>query len=351
MSKIVICHRREDALVEVLRIRGALAAHVAPTEVSMADAATGPMSELAPGDTLLALIGPSWLDLTKGHADRSEQDDARAVIASALRRGITVIPVRVGRPDAMPALLRSEDLPEDIRALAQLRSRIIALDRFDADTLALAHAIQPVSITGARERLPGNSMLKMGLWAAGVIGATILFVNLLGYLTGYTGRPGFTQPGGLARPISGFSAWTGEGRIRRAIEAALAKGRRPEEARRCQIALINATDSGTILFDTASSDLDQRSHLTLNALARIIRDCPDFVIEVEGHTDNMGEPANNQRLSERRAYAVRDYLVRAGVPGGSLSAIGYGATRPIASNDTPSNMSRNRRIEFNVTAR
>ncbi len=181
--------------------------------------------------------------------------------------------------------------------------------------------------------------------------ATVLFVNLLGYLTGTIRPPAVSAPDLSTRPFPGLASWTGEGRIRRAIEAALAKGRRPEEALRCQTSLINATDSGVIQFETASADLDQRSHQTLDALARIIKDCPDFVIEVEGHTDNMGEPANNQRLSERRAYSVRDYLVRAGVRTESLSAIGYGASRPIASNDTAAGMARNRRIEFNITAR
>jgi outer membrane protein OmpA-like peptidoglycan-associated protein len=316
----------------------------------MADTASTPRGEVGPGDTLIVVMGPRWLALTKGHADRAERDEVRAVIASALNRRIAVVPVRVGKADTLPPPLRAEQLPEDIRPLALLPSRMLSPDRLPMETLALAYGVLPNAILGPREKLPGNSMFKMLLWAAGVVASTVLFVNLLAYLTG-SRQPVYTEPGGLARPASGFPAWTGEGRIRRAIEAALAKGRRPEEARRCQTSLINATDSGIILFDTASAELDQRSHQTLDALARIIKDCPDFVIEVEGHTDNMGEPANNQRLSERRAFAVRDYLVRTGVRPEALSAVGYGATRPIAANDTPAGMARNRRIEFNVTAR
>lgn len=351
MSKIVISHRREDLPVETRRIRDGIAARLAPTEVVLADAAATPRVEPGPGDLLLAVIGPRWLELMQGNAARGERDDVRAVVANALRRGIAVVPVRVGRSDALPALPHAHDLPDDLKALAQLGAYPVATDRLDIDTLALAQIIQPVPIAAVRERLPGNSMLKMWVWAAGVMAATVVFANLLAYLTGATGRPTLTQPAGLTRPSGGFATWTGEGRIRRAIEAALAKGRRPEEARRCQSALITATDTGTIQFETASAELDQRSHQTLDALARIIKDCPDFIVEVEGHTDSAGEPVANQRLSERRAGAVRDYLVRAGVSAGSLTAVGYGEARPVAPNDTPANMSRNRRIEFNISAR
>jgi outer membrane protein OmpA-like peptidoglycan-associated protein len=136
-----------------------------------------------------------------------------------------------------------------------------------------------------------------------------------------------------------------------AAQAEAAQRARILEAQRCQRDLASAVEAGSILFQRASADLDRRSHQTLNALAQIAKGCPGFEIEVAGHTDNEGEPERNQRLSERRAASVRDYLVRVGVPADALQAVGYGETRPRAPNDSPANMARNRRIELTVKPR
>jgi len=351
VTNIVITYRRDDVPAEAHRIHDAIVSQVGRSGVAMADEQTPLVRPPDVGDVLLVVVGQRWLELMRGHDTRGERDEVRSVIASALRRGVSVVPVRVGRSDTMPAPLKIEDLPIDIRPLASAKSRTIASDRLDLDAMALVGAVRPTHAVALGERLPGNSMLKMWLWAAGVMAATVLFANLMAYLSGSLSRPG-SPPTAFKAPTSiALPSWSSEGRIRRAIEAALAKGRRPDEAQRCQWALIEATDTGTIVFNTASADLDLTSHQTLDKLAQIIRNCPDFMIEVEGHTDSMGEPANNQRLSERRAASVRDYLLRVGVPATSLGAIGYGDTRPVAPNDSPANMARNRRIEFNISAR
>lgn len=123
---------------------------------------------------------------------------------------------------------------------------------------------------------------------------------------------------------------------------------RQSEAQRCQATLMSTVQAGSITFQRASADLDRRSHKTLDTLAQIVKGCPGFSIEVAGHTDNEGEPDRNQRLSDRRANSVRDYLVRVGVPEASLRAVGYGQANPKVPNDTPANMALNRRIEFSV---
>ncbi|MEM1370689.1 MAG: OmpA family protein [Pseudomonadota bacterium] len=141
----------------------------------------------------------------------------------------------------------------------------------------------------------------------------------------------------------------------------LAKRQREEEARRvaalevrkaaadrCQSLLRSANAAGAIRFAFASSNLDSRSFGTLDELVSIARSCPDFRIEIEGHTDAEGRPDLNLRLSQRRAQSVFDYLVKAGVNQQRLSAIGYGETRPVAPNTTAQNRARNRRIEFSV---
>ena len=71
-------------------------------------------------------------------------------------------------------------------------------------------------------------------------------------------------------------------------------------------------------------------------------------IEVAGHTDGDGEDAFNQALSEKRAQAVVNYLVRAGLPADRFTTVGFGSTQPIASNGTDEGKAQNRRIEFLV---
>ena len=116
----------------------------------------------------------------------------------------------------------------------------------------------------------------------------------------------------------------------------------------CQTALSRAVREGVINFTRASFDLDPRSFPTLNRLAEAANRCPTMVVEIEGHTDSEGTPERNQRLSDRRATAVREYLIRAGVDPGRLVAIGYGQDKNVAPNDTAEGRARNRRIEFTV---
>ncbi|HEY8134198.1 MAG TPA: OmpA family protein [Thermoanaerobaculia bacterium] len=105
-----------------------------------------------------------------------------------------------------------------------------------------------------------------------------------------------------------------------------------------------------ILFDFNSAALRSESQQTLRDLANNFQRYPDEQISVEGHTDNVGSSEYNQGLSERRAYSVRDYLRDQGVPGSRVTAVGYGETRPKASNDTPEGRQLNRRVEIHIRA-
>jgi outer membrane protein OmpA-like peptidoglycan-associated protein len=124
--------------------------------------------------------------------------------------------------------------------------------------------------------------------------------------------------------------------------------RQKAEADRCQSELATAVKSGSIKFQRASAELEGSSVATLDALARIASSCPAARIEVGGHTDAEGTAERNQRLSERRANSVADYLKRAGVDAARLTAIGYGQEKPIADNATAEGRALNRRIEFTV---
>ena len=73
-----------------------------------------------------------------------------------------------------------------------------------------------------------------------------------------------------------------------------------------------------------------------------------IVIEISGHTDNVGTPENNLKLSQDRANSVRAYLIKKGIAEARVSAKGYGDTQPIALNDTDANKQKNRRTEVRV---
>jgi len=105
-----------------------------------------------------------------------------------------------------------------------------------------------------------------------------------------------------------------------------------------------------ILFDVDSAGLRPESRTTLRDLATNFRQYPDELIDVEGHTDSTGTPEHNQALSHRRANSVRDYLVDSGVASRAITAVGYGETRPKATNSTPEGRQLNRRVEIHIRA-
>ncbi|RYF89407.1 MAG: OmpA family protein [Caulobacteraceae bacterium] len=99
-------------------------------------------------------------------------------------------------------------------------------------------------------------------------------------------------------------------------------------------------------FDFNSDVLQAASKPLLDQVAALLKGKPDWKITLEGHTDNIGGPAFNTSLSERRARAVMAHLVGAGVPAGQLTAVGFGYDRPVASNDTVAGRAQNRRVEL-----
>ncbi|HEV7426981.1 MAG TPA: OmpA family protein [Thermoanaerobaculia bacterium] len=111
---------------------------------------------------------------------------------------------------------------------------------------------------------------------------------------------------------------------------------------------VNLTND--ILFDFNSYALRGESQNTLRDLAANFRNYPDEQVTVEGHTDSVGTPSYNQTLSEQRASVVSNYLVDQGVPSSRITSIGYGETRPKASNDTPEGRQLNRRVEIHIRA-
>ncbi len=99
-------------------------------------------------------------------------------------------------------------------------------------------------------------------------------------------------------------------------------------------------------FDNDSAKLRPESLEILDRVAASLKDWPEVRVEVGGHTDSNGGAAYNLKLSQRRAEAVRDYLIGKGIDGSRLTARGYGKTEPIADNKTAEGRAKNRRVEL-----
>ena len=110
--------------------------------------------------------------------------------------------------------------------------------------------------------------------------------------------------------------------------------------------IVNMSD---VLFDTAKSSLRPMAREKLAKVAGIVSGHPGLRLDVEGHTDSVGGDDYNQRLSEQRGAAVRDYLMQQGMPVSSVTAKGFGKTQPVASNDTAQGRQQNRRVEIVIS--
>ncbi|MBN2717757.1 MAG: OmpA family protein [Deltaproteobacteria bacterium] len=98
-------------------------------------------------------------------------------------------------------------------------------------------------------------------------------------------------------------------------------------------------------FDTGKSTLRPESYKFIEPVIEFLTYKPSAIIELSGHTDNVGNPKKNQQLSEDRANAVRDYIISKGIEGDRIIAVGYGQEHPIASNNTEEGRQLNRRTE------
>ena len=122
----------------------------------------------------------------------------------------------------------------------------------------------------------------------------------------------------------------------------------PVDATVCQQLFADLLAKGKIRFDSGRDTINPDSAGLLDRLIETALRCPTVNIEIAGHTDADGEDGFNQALSEKRAQAVTDYLVKAGLPANRFTAIGYGSSQPLAGYDTDEGKAQNRRIDFVV---
>ena len=97
-----------------------------------------------------------------------------------------------------------------------------------------------------------------------------------------------------------------------------------------------------------SFSLKEESFPELNRVVQMMKDNPNMTIEVDGHTDNVGNEADNLKLSKERAASVSQYLSDHGIDKGRLTSNGFGKSQPVATNDTDDGRQQNRRVEFKI---
>jgi outer membrane protein OmpA-like peptidoglycan-associated protein len=105
-----------------------------------------------------------------------------------------------------------------------------------------------------------------------------------------------------------------------------------------------------VVFETDRADLKTGAEQRLRPLTEHLRQNPDKVAQIEGHTDNVGSASHNLQLSDRRANSVKDAMVRMGVSGEQLIARGFGKDKPVTSNNTPEGRLQNRRVDIIIVS-
>ena len=121
------------------------------------------------------------------------------------------------------------------------------------------------------------------------------------------------------------------------------------ETRRTALGLVMNLGSDRLKFEFDKAELRPEDRELLSRVAGILMTADQTMsISVNGHTDDVGTDAYNQKLSERRAEAVRDYLLKAGLPGDALSVIGHGKSAPLARGTSDAARAKNRRVELGI---
>lgn len=120
------------------------------------------------------------------------------------------------------------------------------------------------------------------------------------------------------------------------------------ETRRTALGLVMNLGSDYLKFEFNKAELRPEDRELLSRVAGILLSADEYTVSVNGHTDDVGSDAYNQKLSERRAQAVRDYLVKAGLPAEILSVTGHGKARPLVTGTTDAARAKNRRVELGI---
>ena len=122
------------------------------------------------------------------------------------------------------------------------------------------------------------------------------------------------------------------------------------ETRRTALGVVMNLGSDYLKFEFDRAELRPEDRELLSRIAGILMTSQDYTVSVNGHTDDVGSDDYNQRLSERRAQAVRDYLVKAGLPADIVSVQGHGKALPLVKGTTEQARAKNRRVELGIAS-
>ncbi len=190
---------------------------------------------------------------------------------------------------------------------------------------------------------PNTGEKKISRTAIGGVGGAVVGGLLGGLIGGKTGRIVGAGIGGVAGGVVGYKM---DQQIKTLKERTAGSGVDVTETPDGKAIMVNLPDGVT--FDVGSATLKPSFRATLDQVAQSLKDYPDSLVDVYGHTDSTGSDAFNQTLSENRARTVMNYLISQGVPAARLRSQGFGETMPVADNTTADGRARNRRVEIKI---
>lgn len=195
----------------------------------------------------------------------------------------------------------------------------------------------------AQDASQTNDKTKKGAAIGGIAGAVVGAVigNNRGHHSAKRGAAVGAIAGGAAGAIVGHMIDKQEKELRQ-IDGVNVQRTANDE--------LNVTVQNEVLFDFNSASLRSSSRNALREMANVFDKYPDTTIKVEGHTDSIGTASYNERLSERRADSVANYLENLGVRNARIRSIGFGESQPRSSNNTASGRQQNRRVEIHIKA-
>ena len=190
---------------------------------------------------------------------------------------------------------------------------------------------------------PNTGEKKISRTAIGGVGGTVAGYLLGGLIGGKTARIIGAGVGGVAGAAVGYQM---DKQIKELKEQTAGTGVDVTETDNGQAILVNLPDGVT--FATGSYAISPAFRATLDQIAQSLRDYPNSLVDVYGHTDTVGSTSSNQRLSEERARAVANYLIGRGVASSRIRWQGFGETQPRVATADNVNEPLNRRVEIKI---
>jgi len=190
---------------------------------------------------------------------------------------------------------------------------------------------------------PNTGERKVSRTVLGSVGGAVAGGLLGGVIGGKTGRIIGAGVGGVAGGVVGYQM---DKQIKELKESTAGTGVDVTETDNGQAILVNLPNGVT--FATGSYAISPTFQATLDQIAQSLRDYPNSLVDVYGHTDTVGSTASNQTLSEERARAVANYLINRGVASNRIRWQGFGETQPKVATGDNVNEPLNRRVEIKI---